>query len=409
MRRAGTECTDERILTVTAENAGEMGLKRIPRIRMLRDVQTGPFTIGFFRNTIFLPDRQYQEKDLCYIIRHELAHCAGRDTQIKVLFIVMNVLHWFNPCAWLMKALADQDMELACDARVLADTSKKERSEYSEVLMACIGSDRAGRSVFSTGYVQGMKFIKKRFRNIFHEPGKSSRIGMGFLAALLIMASVSVGFEAGRRVYAGGGIVIDCGIELRTDVTGDGTPDRIRIYDDNQRLVTDMMLETADGRADSYEYDDESWASSYMVSGDLSGNGAADIVVMRIGNGMHGTGFLNVMYAAEEEGRILWKEYPGIFLHNPEIAMEQPDTFEDGMGWLGAAVIERNGRHCLRLITIDEKNFEESGFGDDDTVVCIDCSWQEGGWFIEEMQIVPGYYSEGMEEELLKNNVYSSK
>lgn len=407
MKKVSKECRDEKTLAVTAEIAGEMGLKKIPRIRLVRKVQTGPFTTGFFRNIIFLPDTDYQEKDLQYILRHELAHCRGKDTQIKAVLVIVNALHWFNPCAWLMKTLADQDMELACDQRVLAHTSKGERNEYSEVLMACIGTDRAGRSVFSTGYVQGVKFIKKRFQNIFHAPEKYSKVGMGLLAVLLMGAGVGVGFEAGRMVYAKGGIEIDSGIELRTDVTGDGMPDRIQVYDDNQSLVTSVLLQTADGRETFLRYDDEMWASSYMISGDLSGNGAADIVVMRVGNGMQGTGIPDVLYAAAEGEKILWKEYPRNFLHNPGISMEQPDSFDDGAGWLGVTVIEKEGRHYLRLTAIDEKYFIESGTGDVDTVQCIDCSWQGNGWYIEEMQIVPGYYSQGKMEELLKNNIYS--
>lgn len=407
MKKVSTECRDERILAVTAENAEEMGLKKIPGVRLVKDVQTGPFTTGIFRNMIFLPDAGYQEKDLPYIIRHELAHCAGRDTQIKAVLVAVNALHWFNPFVWLMKILADQDMELACDRRVLADTSKEERNQYAEVLMACIGSDKAGRSAFSTGYVQGVKFIKKRFRNIFQGPGKYGRVRMGLLAVLLAAASVSVGFEAGRLVYAGGGIAIDSGIELRADVTGDGARERIQIYDDNQALITSVMLQTADGREAIFQYNDEMWASSYMVSGDLSGNGAADIAVMRVGEGMHCTGCPGVLYAAEEAGTLCWKEYPGKFIPNPEISLEQPDTFEDEEGWLGITVIEKEGRHCLRLIAIDWKAFEESGVGDTDTVRCIDCSWQGSGWYIEDIQIVSGYYSGGKEEELLKNNIYS--
>lgn len=55
-------------------------------------------------------------------------------------------------------------MAPACDGKVLADTSKEERGDYSEVLMSCIGTDRTGRLTLSTGYVQGAKFIKRRFR-----------------------------------------------------------------------------------------------------------------------------------------------------------------------------------------------------------------------------------------------------
>lgn len=379
MRNKSRECVDERILAITEETAEELGLKKIPRIRLAKDTRTGPFTVGFLHNIVFFPDTDYQEKDLRYIIRHELAHCAGKDTQMKMLFIIVNAIHWFNPLVWFMKPLVDQDMELACDERVLADTSKKERSEYGELLMSCIGTDKAGRSAISTGYVQGVKFIKKRFRNIFNTQKKSGKVIGCMIMLLLVAVSGMIGFEAGRIVYAKSKIAIDSGIELRTDMTGDGEADRVWVRDDTYTLITSVGLQTADGRDLQYDYDDETWAESYLVSGDLSGNGAADIVVMRNSNGMHGTGSVSVLHVTGESGELRWQEYSNAFVPNPSIDREQPRSFED-IECVGATIIEDNGCHYLRLIALDMEVF------DDNTVQYIDCSLQKDGWFIEDMQ-----------------------
>lgn len=405
MLKKSEKCADERILETTTEIAGDMGLKKIPQVRLMKDVRTGPFTVGFLRNIIFLPDTDYQEKDLQYIIRHELTHCAGKDTQMKVLFVITNAIHWFNPLVWFMKSLVDQDMELACDEKVLTDTSKEERSEYSEVLMSCIRTDRADRSVLSTGYVQGVKFIKRRFRNIFNMQKKSGKAAGCIMTVLLVMVSAGIGFETGRTVYAKSGIAIDCGIELRTDVTGDGLPDQVRVYDSNDVLITSVILNTVDGQTSQFDYDEGLWTTSYLVSGDLNENGAADIVLMRVSFGMHLTGPVSVLYAAEESGKYVWKEYPGVFISNSAINMEQPKTFDD-IECLGATVMEEEGRHYLRLVVLDMEYLAET-FGDDDQVLCIDCSWQNDGWFIEDIQTVTGYYSEHKEEELLENNIYN--
>lgn len=397
-------CQDRYILDTTAEIAGKMGLKRLPEIRLTRDSQAGPFTVGFFRNVVFLPDCEYQERDLQYIVRHELAHCAGRDTQIKLLLVFVNAIHWFNPLAWLMKALADQDMELACDEKVLGDASKEERSEYSEVLLSCIDPEASGKPVLSTAYVQGVKFIKRRFRNILHMRKKSGKAAGSVMVALLIAVSAAIGLDMGRTVYAGSGIAIDCGIELRTDVTGDGLPDQVRVFDNNDVLITSVTLDTTDGQQAQFDYDEELWAASYLISGDLSGNRAADIVLMRVSFGSHLTGQVSVLYVSEESGVFIWKEYPEVFIRNPAIDMEQPETFEE-LECLGATVIEEGGRQYLRLVALDMEYFAES-MGDDDQVLCIDCSWHSDGWFIEDIQTVPGYYSENREDEILKNNIY---
>lgn len=166
-------------------------------------------------------------------------------------------------------------------------------------------------------------------------------------------------------------------------------------------------MNTADGWQAQFDYMEELWSTSYLVSGDLNGNGVSDIVLMRVGFGMHLVGPVSVLYVEEEAGKFIWREYPEIFIPNPAVEREQPKTFED-IGCLGATVIEENSRHYLRLIALDEEYLAET-FGDDDQVLCIDCSWQGDGWFIEKMQTIEGYYSENKEDELLKNNIYHAQ
>ena len=403
MLQKSESCTNKNIIAATIKLSNELGLKKIPEVRLTSDKQTGPYTVGFFRNIIVLPDTDYHEKDLKYILKHELVHCADKDTQLKVLFVAINAVHWFNPLVWFMKALIDQDMELECDEKVLSVASKEERSEYSEVLMSCIGTSEISRSTLSTGYVHGVKFIKKRFNNIFHSRKRIGKTAVCIMVIFLVAASGLIGFEAGRIVYAGRRIEIDSGIELRTDVTGDGVPDRVYVIDNNDILITNVGLETADGRFAYFYYDDEMWAGSYLVCGDLSGNGTADIVVMRISFGMHGTGEPSVLHVTEgeEPGSLFWQRYPENFIHNPAIDMDQPDKFED-IGCVGATVIEENGRYLLRLIALDMVLF------DDDTVQCIDCSWQSDGWYIEDMRTITGYLTENRRDELLRNNNFHS-
>lgn len=385
-------CEDESILAITAKAAGEMGLKTIPQVWWIQDAHISPFTMGFLKNSIVLPKTGYQERDLQYIIRHELAHCAAKDTRIKALILVLNAVHWFNPFVWFMKSMVDQDMELACDERVLEDTSKEERSEYSEVLMSWIGTDKGSRPLLSTGYVQGVKFIKKRFRNIFNTRKKSGKAAVGVFVIFLMAVSACVGFEAGRTVYAKNKISIDRGIELRTDMTGDGQPDQVQVRDHNDWLVTTLSLKASDGREAYFTYDEELWASSMMVSGDLSGNGAADIVLLRTTFGMHGDGPVSVLHVTEEEGQLIWQEYPENFVHNSAIDKEQPNTFGD-IACVDATIIEENGRHYLRLTVLEEVGYDE------DILQNIDCALQEEGWLILNMQTITDKASEGMDTE----------
>lgn len=382
MMKKSRECTDKHILAAMTKTAWRMEMKKLPQLRLFRDIRTGPFTAGVFHPVIYLPEKDYQERDLQYILQHELIHCAGRDTQIKLLFVLVNAIHWFNPFVWFMKALVNQDIELACDEKVLANTSGRACGEYSELLMSCIERGVVGGAALSTGYIQGVRFIKMRFDNIFSAQKKSGKAAVCVMTVLLAVVSAGIGFQAGRTVHAQSGIAIETGEDLRVDMTGDGRPDRVRVFDNNDALRTSVGLTSASGVEAWFEYEEDVWADSVLTSGDLSGNGAADIVLMRYTNGMHGTGFVSVLYVEEESGSFTWREYPEVFLPNPAIDREQPKTFDD-IWCRGAAVIEKNGRHYLRLSAIDMGYFEETG--DDCKEMYFDCSWQGDGWQIEDM------------------------
>lgn len=202
MMRRSEICRNEKINEAVSEMAAQLKLKRVPQVRIANKMQTGPFTIGFFRNIIVLPDGDYKEKNLYYVLRHELVHCASRDAQLKAIFILVKIIHWFNPLVWLMKTLADQDMELACDEKVLAVSTGDERKEYSEVLMSYVTAEIPGKSVIFSGCAHDIKFMKRRFHSIFNNHKKSGKVIGGILVIFLMLISGLFGFEAGQTVQA---------------------------------------------------------------------------------------------------------------------------------------------------------------------------------------------------------------
>ena len=164
---------------------------KVPEIRILHTESVSPFAIGGFKNIIYLPNREFDEKDLMYVLKHEMFHCKNRDIMKKWFFILVNAVHWFNPLVWLMRKFIDQDMELICDEAVLRDATKEERGEYCELIMSYINSSTAGNWSVSTGYTQEVKFIKQRFENIFNGNQKRRGIAVatGMIGILLIASS----------------------------------------------------------------------------------------------------------------------------------------------------------------------------------------------------------------------------
>ena len=163
-----------------------------------------PMIIGFFRPVLILPDMAYSEKELFYIIKHELIHVKRGDVYFKLLFTVVRAVHWFNPLIWLMHREASIDMEIACDETVTRQFDFAEKKAYSETLLTTIRRQRAKSTVLSTQFYGGKEIMKKRFKNILSKKEKKSGVSIFVLTAAtavclgaLVGCSTSAGTNAG--------------------------------------------------------------------------------------------------------------------------------------------------------------------------------------------------------------------
>ncbi|MCM1046333.1 MAG: M56 family metallopeptidase [Candidatus Gastranaerophilales bacterium] len=416
IRRWSSECEEKRVQEVFSELVAECGLKKIPEVRIMRDSSAGPFTTGVLKNMIILPDENLQEKDLRFILKHELTHCKNKDILWRLLFLIVNVIYWFHPLAWYLRKTAEQEMEIACDEAVVFNASKADRKEYSDVIMSWVEQSRYQGSVISTGYVRGAKFLKRRFDSIFGSGGKKNGtfLACGAFALVLLIGCI-LHIQSGGNVYAARKIAIDSGIEVRTDVNGDGETDRVQVTDNNldgwDSVETILSVRLSNGEQEWITYPDR-W-DSYLVTGDLTGNGAADIVLVKIGwMSNHGTGEVRVLHVqTDESGKPEWVEYPGNFIQNPDLEPEwvggwenypypeedisiyaEPPVAMDG-DYYGATIIEKDGKTMLRLIMLADAQT--------DSGMCIDCSYTSEGWYIEDILMVYDYYGGDWDEKLL--------
>ena len=96
-----------------------------------------PMTYGVLRPVILLPkgiDKGDTGALLC-ALDHELSHIRHFDAVWKLIIAAAACLHWFNPLVWAMAILANRDIELCCDARVLRRGGEEERRAYASALV----------------------------------------------------------------------------------------------------------------------------------------------------------------------------------------------------------------------------------------------------------------------------------
>ncbi len=127
----------------------EQRIRRKVRICLSNETLT-PLTYGIFRPTILLPESICTEKSerLTYILTHEITHIRRFDMVRKMAAALALSIHWFNPLVWVLYALYNRDIELACDEAVVRKTGGDCRSAYA---MALIGMEEEQRkfSLFS--------------------------------------------------------------------------------------------------------------------------------------------------------------------------------------------------------------------------------------------------------------------
>lgn len=135
-----------------------------------------PMVLGFFRPVLVLPEGEYSEKELYFILKHELVHVKRGDVYWKLLFMTVNGVHWFNPLIWIMQKEAAMDMELSCDERVTQGAGLEMKKAYTETLLSTLHKGCGKSIVLSTGFYGGKQIMKKRFRNILRKTGKKNGV-----------------------------------------------------------------------------------------------------------------------------------------------------------------------------------------------------------------------------------------
>lgn len=159
---------------------------------------SSPMLIGFREPVLVLPKQTYPGEELFFILKHELIHLKRRDIYGKLLFVIANGIHWFNPLIWLMQREAAMDMELSCDEKVVEGADFTERKAYTETLFSVLHKRHIRKTPLSTQFYGGKDIMKKRFQNILRKRGKKNGAGLllcaicfTFIFGALIGCSVS--------------------------------------------------------------------------------------------------------------------------------------------------------------------------------------------------------------------------
>jgi len=173
-----------------------------------RRVQS-PCVLGIFRPRLILPRgliNDLDSEELRLVFLHELAHLNRRDLVLNWLLAAVEIIHWFNPVAWLVTRRLRADREEDCDARAL-ESRPESGQVYGEVILKLL--DRVAVQEPSTAPVLASRMLgggDAEIQPLLHRihairrfrPGSQRRV-VGFCSWLAVALIGLTDAEPARR------------------------------------------------------------------------------------------------------------------------------------------------------------------------------------------------------------------
>lgn len=116
--------------------ARRLELHRIPRVVVTKKLAT-PAVFGVFRPVLLMP-RDYlgrlSQQGTEHMLLHELAHIKRGDLIAHGLYMLLQIVYWYNPLLWLVRRQVHHLRELSCDATV-AELLREQTAAYRQTLL----------------------------------------------------------------------------------------------------------------------------------------------------------------------------------------------------------------------------------------------------------------------------------
>lgn len=158
----------------------------------------GPMSIGIFQRRILLPDIEYDDETLYYILLHEYTHLKNKDLLVKLLSNIYCCIFWWNPTAYLLLKDLEQSLELKCDMKVSEQMVKSEKSKYLSVILheakRCSAPAKIKGSVYFTG-TTGNALLAERFKTIERSQPYSIRQSILMILTMTTILCLSYTFQ----------------------------------------------------------------------------------------------------------------------------------------------------------------------------------------------------------------------
>lgn len=154
-----------------------------------------PFGFGIFNKKILLPQKEYNDEELYYIIRHEYTHFLNHDTIVKTMTTVFCIIFWWNPVVYLLKKDLEQTLEIKCDLKVIKSFDTIQKARYLQAIVSSMKKVSIPNKIpyETTALVQNGQVIeiKERFQVVMqYSNKKKSKLQFTIIFTAIVFCSI---------------------------------------------------------------------------------------------------------------------------------------------------------------------------------------------------------------------------
>ncbi len=146
----------------------EMNIRKPPRL-MKSKFPAIPHLSGFLRPMILLGNLPLEERQLNFILRHELTHHRRRDILVNWLLLIDLAVFWWNPAVRALIRQTQAEMELSCDEAITVRCTAEERCFYGETILYVLRDSIRKRAFHTLGFTPERRAVTSRFRALLNE------------------------------------------------------------------------------------------------------------------------------------------------------------------------------------------------------------------------------------------------
>lgn len=181
--------TPLRVRRVFGDCRKALGITRSVGI-VLQSSLLSPVIMGAVKPVLVLPENaaHISEQSLRHVMMHELVHLKRGDLWAIRFMNALSAVYWFNPLARLCFKYIREDMETACDHRVIKTLGQNGRLAYIGTVLQYAGSAKPERLAAAMGLADGRPAMEKRIKGMFGtaRTGVKGRITAALLACLML-------------------------------------------------------------------------------------------------------------------------------------------------------------------------------------------------------------------------------